>query len=175
MFVLLVVAVTAVTVTYSKKPYLKVACVRLITDTSPPTYAGFLKLTENIRNKSVCITGTVRGLTNGYHGIHVHTKGNMITGCTSTGPHFNPKNVNHGGPNDTKKHAGDLGNILSSGGIAKVNKTSNTISLNGLYSILGRSIVVHSGRDDLGKGNNTNSLKNGNSGIPWACGVIGID
>ncbi|XP_035232728.1 sarcoplasmic reticulum histidine-rich calcium-binding protein-like [Stegodyphus dumicola] len=31
------------------------------------------------------------------HGFHIHASGDLSNGCQSAGPHFNPKNVTHGG------------------------------------------------------------------------------
>lgn len=55
---------------------------------------GELILLQNEDN-SIQITGQVHGLTEGLHGIHVHEKGDLRDGCMSTGPHFNPENVNY--------------------------------------------------------------------------------
>lgn len=40
--------------------------------------------------------------------------------------------------------------------------------------MVGRSVVVHSGTDDLGRGNHPDSKTTGNSGTRLACGVIGL-
>ncbi len=45
----------------------------------------------------------------------------------------------------------------------------------GLYSVIGRSVVVHSGVDDLGKGGHSDSLTTGHAGARVACGVIGVN
>ena len=42
----------------------------------------------------------------------------------------------------------------------------------GYYSILGRGVVVHLNKDDLGMGMNMASEENGNSGARIGCGVI---
>lgn len=71
------------------------------------------------------------------------------------------------------RHVGDLGNIRANAqGEASVNIKDSVISLSGVNSILGRAIVVHSGEDDLGRGNHTLSATTGNAGERWACGVI---
>ncbi len=48
------------------------------------------------------------------------------------------------------------------------------VKLIGPLSVIGRAIVVHANRDDLGKGGHELSLTTGNAGGRVACGVIGI-
>lgn len=68
---------------------------------------------------------------------------NIFAGCTSAGPHFNPDCVDHGGPTDSIRHAGDLGNaVAGADGVAKINMSDKHISLQGSNSIIGRTIVV---------------------------------
>ena len=53
----------------------------------------------------------------------------------------------HGAPSDSERHFGDLGNIQSiSSGIAKFSFTDKLLTLNGPFSIIGRSVVVHAVR-----------------------------
>ncbi|XP_025154742.1 superoxide dismutase [Cu-Zn], chloroplastic isoform X1 [Harpegnathos saltator] len=153
-----------------------IAVVRLTpNDVNMKNVTGNLKIVQSVRNGPVTITGKIYGLSEGLHGFHVHEKGDLTDGCISAGAHFNPENVTHGAPEDNVRHVGDLGNVqANSEGEAVVNITDNIISLNGPNNILGRSFVVHSGEDDLGKGNSTLSLTTGNSGDRWACGVVGI-
>lgn len=87
---------------------------------------------------------------------------------------LNPKQLNHGAPQDEIRHVGDLGNIKADAtGVAKTIFSDNLISLIGSRSIVGRGLIVHQDIDDLGKGGHPDSLKTGNAGARAACAVIG--
>jgi len=108
-------------------------------------------------------------------GFHIHQFGDNTNGGLSAGPHYNPHGKTHGAPTDSERHVGDLGNFKTDGqGNAKGSTTDSLIKLIGEQSILGRTIVIHGGTDDLGKGGNEESKKTGNAGPRPACGVIGI-
>lgn len=141
---------------------------------NPDKVTGNIQFTQNGENLE--IKYDISGLSDGEHGFHIHEYGNLLDGCTTTGGHFNPLNKKHGGLNSKERHAGDLGNILSKNNRSSGIITTNTLSLHGnsQFSIIGRSILVHADRDDLGKGNNKDSLITGNAGRRLACGVIGI-
>ncbi|KAK7192078.1 superoxide dismutase [Paraphaeosphaeria sporulosa] len=112
---------------------------------------------------------------NAERGMHVHAFGDNTNGCTSAGPHFNPYGKEHGAPSDENRHVGDLGNFKTDGqGNAKGSVTDKLIKLIGQDSVIGRTIVVHGGTDDLGKSDHPESKKTGNAGTRPACGVIGI-
>ncbi|KZS93727.1 cytosolic copper-zinc superoxide dismutase, partial [Sistotremastrum niveocremeum HHB9708] len=121
------------------------------------------------------VSGTIKGLdASSSRGFHVHELGDATDGCMSSGSHYNPLKFNHGAPSDHKRHVGDLGNIKSnSSGIAEFSFEDRLLSLKGPFSILGRTVVVHEGTDDLGKGNYSDSLTTGHAGGRAACGVIG--
>ncbi|KAF1951306.1 superoxide dismutase [Byssothecium circinans] len=112
---------------------------------------------------------------NAERGMHVHAFGDNTNGCTSAGPHFNPHGKDHGAPTDEVRHVGDLGNFKTD---AQGNGTGSTtdkfIKLIGSESVIGRTVVVHSGTDDLGRSDHPESKKTGNAGGRPACGVIGI-
>lgn len=117
----------------------------------------------------------ISNLTDGEHGFHIHEYGDLTEGCSSGCSHFNPTNSNHGGLKCRNCHAGDLGNINSINGLSKGIIRTNKVTLqNSIRNIIGRMIIVHADRDDLGKGDNAESLKTGNAGKRLACGVIGI-
>ncbi|KAL2801061.1 superoxide dismutase [Aspergillus keveii] len=112
---------------------------------------------------------------NAERGFHIHQFGDNTNGCTSAGPHFNPFGKTHGAPEDEVRHVGDLGNFRTDAeGNAVGSKADPLVKLFGAESVLGRTLVVHAGTDDLGRGGNEESKKTGNAGPRPACGVIGI-
>lgn len=109
---------------------------------------------------------------NALRGFHIHQFGDNTNGCTSAGPHFNPEGKEHGGPTDDVRHVGDLGNIATdANGVAKGQIKDSLVKVN---DILGRTIVVHAGEDDYGKGGFEDSKTTGHAGGRNACGVIGL-
>lgn len=150
-----------------------------------------LKAIAVISNDSHNVTGTVRftqehhhgptevvvnitGLEPGTkHGLHVHQFGDLSGGCETLGEHYNPFNESHGGPTSQIRHVGDFGNVEQQDGPATLTLKIATLQLAGATSVVGRSVVLHSGEDDLGLGNSPLSKTTGNSGARLACGIIG--
>ena len=116
----------------------------------------------------------------GEHGFHIHTSGDLrAADCSKCGGHWNPKGAKHGGreQNAFESHAGDLGNATFVDGKCTERFQTSKLTLYGDESIIGRSIVVHKDRDDLGQGTGSRaneSQKTGNAGARWDCAVIGV-
>lgn len=137
---------------------------------------GSITFTEIEDGTKLNVYGHINGLAEGKYGFHVHALGDITT-CYTSGSHFNPHDKFHGGPDHEERHVGDLGNVefvSVRDGRAEVNFNDTLISLRGVNNILGRTLVLHEGKDDLGLGNHEDSLTTGNAGPRAACGVIGI-
>lgn len=135
------------------------------TKASDSDVAGTIVLTQE--KGYVQVTGEVTGLAPGEHGFHIHMYGDLrAADGKSAGGHYNPHGKPHGGPTSDKRHEGDLGNIdADSDGVAKVDVKANRLDL---HHVLGRSIVVHGGKDDL------KSQPSGDAGPRVGIGVIGL-
>lgn len=119
----------------------------------------------------VRVKANIKGLfPNQLHGFHIHEKPDCSAAdAASAGPHFNPTEHEHGGPDDELSHAGDLGNIESDEeGNVVFDKVFTRISLKPADKayIINRSIVVHGSPDDL------KSQPAGDSGPRVACGTL---
>lgn len=122
------------------------------------------------RNGFVEVTAEIRGLTPGKHGFHIHEFGDCSApDAASAGGHFNPTNMPHAGPDAFRRHVGDLGNVVAEeDGQAVYKLNDKLLRLGGPLSIVGHSIIVHGGEDDL------TTQPSGNAGPRVACGVIGV-
>lgn len=110
--------------------------------------------------------------------IHIHEYGDERKGCESLGPHWNPYNKTHGTitVKNMPRHAGDLINNIESDWNGKFSYAyyDPLVNLRGNVdeSVIGRSIVIHDGIDDLGLGGTKESLKTGSAGSRMACAII---
>jgi Cu-Zn family superoxide dismutase len=129
--------------------------------------SGTITFTQT--DKGVKVVADVQGLSQGKHGFHIHEFGDCSSADgTSAGGHFNPDAKQHGSPMSMTRHMGDMGNLeADESGKAHLEYVDTVIKLTGPNSIIGKSIIVHKGEDDL------KSQPAGNAGPRVACGVIG--
>uniref|UniRef100_A0A674HE59 Superoxide dismutase copper/zinc binding domain-containing protein n=1 Tax=Taeniopygia guttata TaxID=59729 RepID=A0A674HE59_TAEGU len=114
------------------------------------------------------VDGAVTGLPPGPHGLHIHEFGDLSDPCDSCGGHFNPDGETHGGPQDEHRvswgcgggFGGGLGGVL--GAVRGFAGVSGGFGM--VWDIIGRSVVVAEGEDDLGRGSHPLSRVTGNSG-----------
>lgn len=130
---------------------------------------GLVVLSDGDEGISVKVTAS--GLKpNSRHGFHIHEFGDISSADgKSAGGHFNPAGHDHGLPGTDERHAGDMGNLeADENGIAETELVlGKGLVPDGLKSLNGRAIVVHSEPDDGGQ-------PTGNAGARLALGVIGI-
>ena len=101
------------------------------------------------------ISAEIKGLSPGQHAFGIHMLGDLSQGCKTTKDRYNPTENIH------FNIVGDLGNIKADrDGLASFEMYDALVQLNGMNSIIGRSIVVHASADEDGE--------------RIACGVIGI-
>ena len=123
----------------------------------------------------VLVAVRLQGVPPGDHGLHVHECGDIGgDACKRAGAHYNPRGATHGGAHQGARHPGDLGNVeADASGAVRVDVKIPHVCLRDL---VGRSVVIHANRDDLGGGvggARAESLKTGNSGARLACAVVG--
>lgn len=126
------------------------------------------KVTFTQVEDGVEIVADLSGLQPGQHGFHIHEFGDCsMADGKCAGAHFNPTGAPHGGPDDAKRHVGDLGNIKADGqGNATYKRVDKMIALSGPHSIIGRAVIIHAKQDDFKTVTS--------AGDRIGCGVIGI-
>lgn len=130
---------------------------------------GTLTLTD--ATGGITVSGTLKGLTPGDHGIHIHTVGMCdAPAFTTAGGHWNPTTKMHGKDNPAGPHLGDLMMITAGAdSSATVQLTTMGGSLHGdnmLMDADGAAVVVHAKADDY------KTDPSGNSGDRIACGIV---
>jgi superoxide dismutase, Cu-Zn family len=119
--------------------------------------------------RSIHVHAEISGLSPGEHGFHVHEFGVWSEDGMASGGHFNPTKSPHAAPHSTKRHIGDLGNVMANAsGNVTLDLDDTHLSLHGAHSIIGRGLVVHEKADDL------KTQPTGNAGGRLAVGVIGV-
>jgi len=127
---------------------------------------------RNYRN-GVKLNANFTKLPPGKHGFHIHKAGDLRgEGCRGLCEHYDTGHNEHGGAPGYKgkRHTGDLGNIELKNGICKKQYYISGITVKDLW---GRSIIVHSDEDDLGKGGFEDSKTTGHSGARIGCAIFG--
>lgn len=117
------------------------------------------------------VVAQLEGLEEGPHGSHVHLLGDCSApDGTSAGTHFNFRGSSKSPPADIGRITGNLGDIVAgSDGKGRLEAELPNASLQGPFSILGRSVIVHA------RANDPSQPPIGAAGSRRACGVIGID
>lgn len=92
-----------------------------------------------------------------FYAMHIHQYGNCSGSFEKTGSHFNPTNAFH------PEHAGDMIPLLGNQGYAWTSFYDKRFTID---DIIGKSVVIHSRRDDF------TTQPAGDSGEKIGCGVI---
>ncbi|HEY3238669.1 MAG TPA: superoxide dismutase family protein [Acidimicrobiia bacterium] len=133
----------------------------------------------------VRIEVSASGLTEGFHGFHIHTTGVCDPGepgkaFTSAAGHLNPSGAFHGG------HAGDLPSLYAGpGGISRAVLHTDNVTIANLLEGDGTALVIHADPDNFANipshytssgsligGPDDITNETGDSGSRFACGVI---
>lgn len=128
---------------------------------------GQVTITQGPRG--VLIHAEAKGLTEGWHGFHVHKTGSCEDGFEAAGGHYAPEENAHGLMNDGGAHAGDLPSIHAGpDGNARAEFYSTRLSVDGDSAPLmdddGSTIMIHAKDDSYGE--------EAGAGDRVACGVV---
>jgi len=142
-----------------------------------PVHLGKLFLSSNGVDHELKIGGelTLDEYEDGEYGFHIHQEGQLGNDCKDAKGHYNPHSMDHGAPSSSVRHVGDLGNIRVVNKKAMIRIIDNQACLSGEHSVMGRSIVLHRKKDDLGVNPDQGSKTTGNAGDRYSCCVITRD
>lgn len=128
-----------------------------------PQLSGLVKFYRTTYD-GVLVEAEVFGLPNinnrhstDFYAMHIHENGDCSNQFANTGNHYNPTNMPH------PDHIGDLLPLMGNQGYAWCAFFDRRLRIN---DIIGRSVIIHSHRDDF------STQPSGDSGDKIGCGVI---
>lgn len=137
---------------------------------------GAVRFERRGASRALRVSVTVRKLSPGFHGFHVHAVGKCEgPSFMSAGPHLNPAGAGHPG------HAGDMPPLLvTSGGKAQARFTTDRFSLAALRDADGSAVMVHALPDNHANipaerydpDPDATTTATGDSGARVACGLV---
>lgn len=116
------------------------------------TYGGVLVEAEIFNLPNIETQGS-----SNFYAFHIHEFGNCSDNFQKAGGHFNPTSAAH--PN----HAGDMPPLMGNQGYAWTAFYDKRFTID---EIIGKSVIIHAGRDDF------TSQPSGDSGPMIGCGEI---
>jgi Cu-Zn family superoxide dismutase len=121
------------------------------------------------------VRATVRGLTPGFHGFHIHSVGECVAPFTSAGGHFNLPGAGH------PSHSGDMPVLLvNEDGKGEARFETDRFRISDLFDADGSAIIIHALADNYANiptrysasGPDATTLATGDAGGRVACGLI---
>ncbi|XP_019714061.1 copper chaperone for superoxide dismutase isoform X1 [Hippocampus comes] len=133
----------------------------------------FLQLCE----ERCLIDGTIDGLEPGAHGLHVHALGDLTDDCLSTLAIWEIFSLDLKAERRSDWRTASLKYRARTHTHTRTRAISQTLGQGvgdrlQVWDVIGRSLVVDAGPDDLGRGGHPLSKLTGNSGARLACGII---
>jgi len=128
-------------------------------------YLGMIIATDTSRG--LLLVPRLHGLSQGYHGFHLHDKPSCADFGKAAGGHWDPKKTGkHRGPYRPHGHRGDLPKLyINSGGFSTRGVIAPRLTVSNLK---GHALVIHAHGDNY----SDKPKKLGGGGARVACGVI---
>jgi superoxide dismutase, Cu-Zn family len=130
-----------------------------------------------LQGHATLVTITVRGLTPGFHGFHIHEHGHCEVTAegefVTAGGHYDTSGSHHG------QHSGDMPTLLADArGNAILSFSTRNFDLTELTANDGTAIIIHADADNFANiperygSPDATTLANGDSGARIACGIV---
>jgi Cu-Zn family superoxide dismutase len=134
---------------------------------------GLVTFTQ--QGEKVTVHALLSGLSEGFHGFHVHAVGECSGNFTSAGSHLDPPGLHH-----HASHAGDLPSLLvNADGTVEMLFVTNRFTLADLFDANGSAVIVHADPDNHGNiparyaaEPDATTLATGDAGARIGCGVV---